>query len=231
MTDVIVRERVASQVHRYLRTKILTGEVAAGSRLIETEIASELNVSRTPVREALVLLQGEGLARPLDSGGIAVCDLRRELIDVLDVRIALETHAVRKAARNITAEELERLAQVCDRMEALPADDVKGRAALNRRFHEALIGVAHNRRLVDIVNEYQDYFAAAQPLFTPAAVQRTQREHRAIVDALARHDTEAAVRAVADHIAGAGELILGATAALAAPAGSTGTPPPTKTHS
>lgn len=209
MNDVIVRERVASQVHRYLRDKILKGDFVAGTRLVEADIAAELRVSRTPVREALVLLQSDGFVQSLDTGGFTVCDLRRELMDVLDIRIALETHAVRKAAVCISDEEIGELHRICDEMEALASDEVKGRAVLNRRFHETLIGAAHNCRLVKIVTEYQDYFAVAQRLFDSDAIRRTQKEHRAIVTALERRDVEAAAHAVADHIAGAGELILG----------------------
>ena len=98
MNGVISRERVFSQVHRYLRDKILRGEYARGERPIETDIAAELNVSRTPVRGALILLQGQDLASTLDGGGCVVTDPHQQLFDILDIRIALEAHAVAAAA-------------------------------------------------------------------------------------------------------------------------------------
>jgi DNA-binding GntR family transcriptional regulator len=205
---VIVRERVSMQVERHLRNKIAQGALPAGSRLIEEEIAGELNVSRTPVREALVLLQGKDLVRPVKGGGFEVRDFRRELLDMLDVRIALETHAVRKIAKRSNAGLIKQLYAICSAMEALPARAVDERAQLNRKFHELLVGAAENPRLVRIVNDYQEYFAAAQKLFDPDFIERTEREHREIVTALADGDAEKVARAVAEHIEGAGDFIM-----------------------
>jgi DNA-binding GntR family transcriptional regulator len=205
---VIVRERVSMQVERHLRNKIAQGALPAGSRLIEEEIAAELNVSRTPVREALVLLQGKDLVRAVKGGGYEVRDFRRELLDMLDVRIALETHAVRKIAKRANNGLVTELKSICKAMEALPRRAVEDRAALNRKFHELLIGAAGNPRLVRIVNDYQEYFAAAQRLFDPKFIERTEREHREIVAALAAGDPNKVARAVAEHIEGAGEFIM-----------------------
>ena len=209
---LIVRERVSSQVQRYLRDKIIQGELQEGMRLIETDIAAELNVSRTPVREALVLLQSKDLVRALDGGGYEVRDFRRELIDILDVRGALESHAARKVAGLADGKLIGRLSAICTAMEALPAKAIDRRAKLNREFHETLVGAAGNPRLVGIVNDYQEYFSAAQKLFDPEYIARTQREHREIVAALEGRDADEAARIVAAHIAGAGAIIAGASA-------------------
>lgn len=205
---LIVRERVSMQVERHLRKKIAQGALPAGSRLIEEEIAAELNVSRTPVREALVLLQGRDLVRSVKGGGFEVRDFRRELLDMLDVRIALETHAVRKIAKRAPDGLIGELKSLCDAMEALPRKAVEDRATLNRKFHELLIGAAGNPRLVRIVNDYQEYFSAAQRLFDPKFIERTEREHRGIVASLEAGDAEKVARAVAEHIEGAGEFIM-----------------------
>lgn len=208
---LIVRERVSSQVQRYLRDKIIQGELREGMRLIETDIAVELNVSRTPVREALVLLHSKDLVRPLDSGGYEVRGFRRELIDILDVRVALESHAARKAAARADDALIGELKAICQSMEALPVKSIDRRAALNREFHETLVGAAGNPRLVGIVNDYQEYFSAAQKLFDPEYITRTQREHREIVAAFVRRDGDEAARLVSAHIAGAGAIIAGET--------------------
>ena len=206
---LIVRERVSSQVQRYLRDKIIQGELQEGMRLIEADIAAELSVSRTPVREALVLLQSKDLVRALDGGGYEVRDFRRELMDILDVRVALESHAARRAVDRADGALIAQLNGICGAMEALSAEAVDRRAKLNREFHETLVGAAGNPRLLGIVNDYQEYFSAAQKLFDPEYITRTQREHREIVKALERHDAEGAARTVAAHIAGAGAIIAG----------------------
>lgn len=211
---VIVRERVSMQVQRYLQNRIVQGVLPAGSRLIEEEIAAELNVSRTPVREALVLLQGKDLVRTVKGGGYEVRDIRRELLDMLDVRVALETHAVRKIAKRGNAGLIAELKAICKSMEALPARAIEERAELNRKFHALLIGAAGNPRLVRIVNDYQEYFSAAQKLFDPKFIKRTEREHREIVAALEAGDASKVARAVAEHIEGAGEFIMSREAAV-----------------
>ena len=207
MNGMIARERVFPQVHRYLRDKILRGEYPRGARLIETDIAGELNVSRTPVREALVLLQGQDLVSTLEGGGFIVADPRQQLFDILDIRVALETHAVVKSAQRIDGKEVAQLDKICDDMEALSVDAVARRAELNRQFHETLVGATHNQRLVKLVGNYQDYFHVIQPLYDAELICKTQAEHRAITDALRRHDIVQATRLVAEHITSSGELV------------------------
>jgi GntR family transcriptional repressor for pyruvate dehydrogenase complex len=92
-------------------------------------------------------------------------------------------------------------------MEALDVGAIAPRAEFNRRFHETLVGAAHNRRLAKMVVDYQDYFHVIQPLYDAEAIRKTQTEHRAITDALRRRDGARATRLVAEHITNAGELI------------------------
>lgn len=207
MNTVISREKVFSQVHRYLRDRILRGEYPPGARLIETDIAAELNVSRTPVREALVLLQGQDLVATPDGGGFVIADPHQQLLDIVDIRVALETHAVAKAATRIDGKDIAQLDRLCDDMEALRSDNVAGRAELNRRFHETLVGAAHNQRLLKMVGTYQEYFDAIQPLYDADLIRRTQAEHRTITEALRRRDIAAAKQLVAEHIMSSGNLI------------------------
>lgn len=209
MVEAITRESVASQVQRHLRNRILLGEYPEGTRLIETELAAELQVSRTPIREALLGLQGKDLVRALKTGGYVVCDLRAELVDILELRTALETYAVRKAVPRITDEEIDVIEALCDQMEAVPLKRTEARADLNRKFHEALVGAAGNRRLVKLVGEYQDYFAVAQPLFDPEFSRQTQQEHRDIVAAIRRRDARAASELIEAHINHARDQITG----------------------
>lgn len=208
MSPPISREPVFSQVHRHLRDRILRNEFPEGTRLVETSLAAEFKVSRTPVREALILLQGQDLVFALENGGFVVCSVRQQLLDILDIRVALETHAVSKAAARIREEELAELDRICDEMEALPSGAWERRAELNRAFHETLITAAHNQRLVKMVNDYQDYFRTAQPLFDPDAIRQTQIEHRDITEALRRHDADEALHLVAAHISHAGQHIM-----------------------
>lgn len=205
--NIIVKSKVSEQVQHYLRDKIVQGKIAAGTRLVEVEIAASLGVSRTPVREALLQLRGMDLVRPLDKGGFEVGDVRRELVDILDIRVALEAHAARKAALVISEEQLREIADICKRMESLAFDQVEQRAALNRSFHEALIAAAGNARLSRIVAEYHDYFGVAQPLFDRPLLRKTEREHREILAALKDRNAIRASDAVTQHILGASRYL------------------------
>ena len=96
-------DRVADQVYRHLRQAILSEQIAAGTRLRETEIATALKVSRTPVREAISRLIGDWLVRELDTGGVEVIDATAEITEIYYIREALEICAGRLAASLVRA--------------------------------------------------------------------------------------------------------------------------------
>jgi DNA-binding GntR family transcriptional regulator len=207
----IVKDRVSDQVHRYLREKIIDGKFAEGKRLVEVDIATELGVSRTPVREALWQLRSMNLIRQVGTG-YEVTNIRRELLEILDVRAALESYAVRRAAGVITKDQLAVIADICNKMEQLPFHATEDRAKCNRSFHEQLIRAAGNERLLRLVSDYQDYFTVVQPLFDEKFIARTQREHRAILNALRQGDGEKAATYVTQHVLGAAKFIQSDTA-------------------
>lgn len=204
---LIVKNKVSDQVQSYLRRRIVQGEIAEGTRLVEVELAAELGVSRTPVREALWHLGSMDLVRRLENGGYEVGNVRRELVDILDIRAALECHAARKAAGTIDQAHIDEMAGICERMERLPVEEFERRAELNRLFHNALINASGNRPLSRLVGEYYEYFEVAQPLFDKVQIRKTQREHRDILDALQGHDPDRAADVVARHILGAAQFI------------------------
>jgi DNA-binding GntR family transcriptional regulator len=203
----IVKDTVSNQVHRHLRSKIVQGEYEEGARLVEEDIASELGVSRTPVREALWQLRSFDLVRPLGKSGYEVVNVQRELSEILDIRAALEAHAVRKAAAVIADDELDRLDGLCARMEKADFSDSASRAKLNRSFHDALISAAGNARLSRLVAEYHEYFDLAQPIFDKKDLRDTQRQHREIVQALREHNPDRAAERVTRHIRDAAKLL------------------------
>lgn len=203
----INRDSVSTQVHRYLRDRIVHGELMRGTRLVEVDVAAELGVSRTPVREALWQLRSMNLVRKTAGGGYEVTDIRQELVDILDIRAALEAHAVRRAVERVDDAQIARIADICDRMERLPASAADQRAELNQSFHETLVSAAGNRRLLHMVSDYQSYFSVAQPMFDEGFVQRTQQDHRDILEALRARNADRAAELVTSHILGAAEFL------------------------
>jgi DNA-binding GntR family transcriptional regulator len=208
---LIVKSKMSDQVRRLLREGIVKGEIAEGTRLVEVDIAARLGVSRTPVREALWQLCGMDLVHRLEHGGYEVGNVRRELVDILDIRAALECHAARRAAVVITDEQVADMLSICERMEALAVEQFERRAALNRSFHSAIIEASGNRPLSRLVDGYYEYFEVAQPLYDRKQIEKTQREHREILESLASRDPDRAANVVGKHITAAASFIAGGT--------------------
>ncbi len=192
----------AAQVHQILRDALLQSKFAAGERLVETQLAEMLGVSRTPVREALSKLEAEGLVEPVATGGVVVRDLESDLVEIYELRRRLEGYAAALAARRITEEELEALDLV--RTEALVMIDQPSperRAELNNRFHSLLTSASHSPRLVRLVNDYRDYFLNRDfILYYDRETGMLQHEqHRQIVDALRARDAARCEQLVWDH--------------------------------
>ncbi|MFO0997110.1 MAG: GntR family transcriptional regulator [Alphaproteobacteria bacterium] len=200
MAVIAKPETMARQVYKHLREKILSGALAAGTRLVGAELAKSLEVSRTPVREAFLLLEAEGLVSPVRAGGVTVRDIRAELRDILGVREALEVHAGKLAAERMTRPMVAELSRIAAEAERLPLSAVERRARLNRDFHERLIAAAGNRRLSEIAGAYRDYFATAARLYDEETMRLSNRDHRLIIRAIEARDAEAVERLMRAHL-------------------------------
>lgn len=200
MAVIAKPETMARQVYKHLRERILSGALPAGTRLIGAELAKSLKVSRTPVREAFLLLEAEGLASPVRAGGVTVRDIRAELRDILGVREALEIYAGKLAAERMTRPMVAALSRIAGEAERLPLSAVERRARLNRDFHETLIAAAGNRRLSEVAGAYREYFALAARLYDEETMRLSNRDHRLIIKAIETRDTESVERLMRAHL-------------------------------
>ena len=127
-------------VFNTLRQAILRGELKPGERLMEIALSQRLGVSRTPVREAIRMLEQEGLVIMIPRKGAQVAEIsEKDLKDVLEVRLGLEELAVRIACQRITEEELEELEQAMKEFEeAMKRDDLGALAAADVKVHEVI---------------------------------------------------------------------------------------------
>jgi DNA-binding GntR family transcriptional regulator len=134
-----------------LREAILAGSLAPGSRLRAEPLAERLQTSRTPVREALILLAREGLVDLEPRRGAVVRSFdAADLADLYDVRALIEPYAARRAATRIEATDLDRLREICDEADARGAGDasaVEDQVALNEEFHRIIVAAAASPRL------------------------------------------------------------------------------------
>lgn len=191
-------ESTSIQIYKALKRKILSGEIPPERQLVETTLAEELKVSRTPIREAIFLLKKDRLVIQVPSGGVITRDISLELTDILGVRKALETYAVKLAIDLISPSQVVELDQLCAQAKALPPNEVELRARLNAEFHERIVAAAQNKRLYQMWLDCREYFVIAQESY--AADFNGFHEHFGILDAIKSHDKELAEKLVNEHL-------------------------------
>ena len=190
-------------VQRELERMILAGDLPAGSKLREAEVASMLGVSRGPVREAFRALEESGLVRLEKNRGVFVRQIDiAEADQIFELRAVLDEFAGRRAAQRATAAEAVELRGLVDRMDkAVAHGDVDGYHAANIAFHDRIVELAGNAKLTFVyrrlVNELHLHRRAAlgQAGILPVSI----REHRTIVDHIASKQAAAAGRALHEH--------------------------------
>ena len=145
-------------VFHTLRDAILKGELKPGERLMELQLAAKLGVSRTPIREAIRMLEQEGLAVTVPRKGAEVAGLtEKDMQDVLQVREALDELAANIACEMITKEELEELIHAKEEFEAaLHTKDIKRIAETDMKFHDIIYHATRNPKLVNIVSNLRE---------------------------------------------------------------------------
>ena len=177
------------------------GVFKPGDRLVESELAERFGVSRTPIREALQRLETQSLLTR-DGRSLIVASLdHNQMAELYVVRTELEGLAARLAARHATEEEIQVLREMVGEDRAL-LDDPSALARANRRFHKMIHLASHNRFLVqqlDLVHRSMALMATTS-LAAQGRGEIALAEHKAIVDAIARRDEDAAYKALRDHI-------------------------------
>lgn len=205
---VPARRRVlADDVADSIREAIFSGRIDLGQRLIEEELATTLNVSRGPVREALIRLSQEGLVSLERHRGASVAQLSvDELHEIYSLRAALERLAVEWLCKNATAADFDHLETVLedfDRLSAPPARSAV--AALDVAFHDAIFLAAHHERL------YQAWLGLRSQIFLyltnrgalrPDYATTWRADHEELLSILKRRKRQPAVKFVEDHIEG-----------------------------
>jgi DNA-binding GntR family transcriptional regulator len=196
-------QRAAEQVYRNLRRSIILGELAAGSRLREVEVAAAMKVSRTPVREAVSRLIGDGLVRELATGGVEVVDASAELFELYHIREALEGCAARLAAMRIGADQLARLAALNEEAHRTHYSEMDERIRINQDFHLTIARAAGSQRLFDLIGGFREFFMNVEWLRRfdqKGSAKQSLKDHRAILEALRARAPGRAERLVREHL-------------------------------
>lgn len=195
-----------------IREAIVDGRLEPGMRLKEEELARELGISRTPIREALLMLQAEGLVDAIPNRGAMVrVHTAEDLDDLYQLRALLEGYAARRAAIRISEEQLEELRASCERFDALdPEQDLRELVRENMVFHSAILEIAGSTRLESMVRRvielplvYKSYI-----WYSPDQKRISGHYHRQIVTALGGRDSERAELIMKEHIFEARDLLI-----------------------
>ncbi len=197
----------AEYVYQKMRQAIQEGRFQQGERMREEDIAKTLGVSRTPVREALRRLQTRGLLDFAPGRGLGIVELSRsQILELYAMRELLEGAAARLAAQHATPTEITYLRHLLD--EFRQSKDPQRLAYINRAFHRTICDAAHNRYMVQSLNDLGDALALLRG--TTFAVkgrpESADIEHRAILDAIQKGDPDAAEKAARVHIRKAQDL-------------------------
>jgi DNA-binding GntR family transcriptional regulator len=199
----IEQRGIVPQVYEQLRKAILRGKLEAGSRLVESHIADELGVSRTPVREAISRLVAQGFVKEIEGGVRIVADMEVEIREVFAIRQLLEGFAVRLAAENASPEELDEIERLCEAsVRAVDSTSIAERAALNNIFHGAIAKASQSERLIKIINNFYEYAITEEmmPFYGSESTRKHVEQHRDIARALKARQPDKAEAIMKDHL-------------------------------
>ncbi len=215
LTETLSRRSLRDEAFDALHKRIISGEVRPGEWLRQEEVASQLGVSMTPVREALDQLVAAGLAERVPYRGVRVIELtHEEMLDAYGLRILLEPLAARLASGTATprgVQDLKRL--LAETLHLLRLEDMPRLREVSRQFHAQVVAMSGSpllARLHQIVsNKFPDWMLYEAMFRHPEALAESLRleqgQHRAIVDAIAAQNPEAAAHAALEHILSLGK--------------------------
>ena len=210
--DSSIRDRAYALIQR----KIVSGELESGTAVSELALAKELGSSRTPVREALGQLIAEGLLEQTSRGALVVELSRQDIVDLYELREALEVYAIGKGARRKPRQsDVARLQKLVDEILVLKGElDASGKAALDAHqmhrfmcsdlaFHAFLMRVAANARIIRVVNETRlliRIFAMRHRGHSSGELERIHRQHNELLNTVAGGKAERAMALMGEHI-------------------------------
>lgn len=192
---------LSDQAYDYIVQSLENGTLPPGTRLRETELAADIGLSRTPIREALNRLMSEGLVSNDPKRGLIITELDQNMVgELYEMRRVLESTAAALAARHATDVEIAVLRQIIDRDQTL--EDPAALSQNNRLFHQTLYQCAHNRYLLKTLHVLQNamLLLGKSTLAESGRPSTAREEHAEIIDALEQRHPEKAQEVASRHI-------------------------------
>lgn len=208
----VPRRTLTEEVYEAIKEEILTHRLRRGARLVESRLAAQFGVSKTPVREAISRLEREGLVDFMPHHGAVVSRLSsRQVEDLLELREVLEGFAAEKASVCMSEDQLAQLAALIDRgQDALTARDLEAYKEIDLEFHRLIREASGNLKLFTVIGGLEDQIRMVMSTSVQlrGRADSSLQEHRDIFTGLASRAPEAAARAARVHIARARTAIL-----------------------
>ncbi len=195
-----------------IRSAIINGILQPRERLMEIQMAEELGVSRTPIREALRKLELEGFIVMVPRKGAYVADLSfKDIADVFEIRIALEVLAAGLAAERITEEELEDMERLLvEKRDAIAQNNIDKLVEVDTKFHELIYQASRNERLSSIISNLREQIQRFRltSLSFPGRMRKSLDEHKKIVEAIQSRDIQRSRNTAQEHIENAEHVLI-----------------------
>jgi DNA-binding GntR family transcriptional regulator len=197
---ISLRERV----YIHIKDLILEGEFKTGDRLVERELAERLNISRTPIREALFRLESQGFVKTVPRKGVIVADIsEKEIIEVFTILSSLEVLAAKLAAQKLDDETKSKFIEYSSKIEACLKDDNNSDfSQLHGELNHLLYSSAKNNKLYEMLSGLSDYIRAfAKTGYkNPGRPKQSMKEHLRIMEAIVNQEVEMAEYLTKIHI-------------------------------
>jgi DNA-binding GntR family transcriptional regulator len=206
------KKSLGQHVYQDLRKTIIRGDIASGHRLVESQIAEVMGISRTPVREALHKLEREGLIGQREKGGFTIVGFTRDDIEeTFGIRGALESYAAGLAAIRHRPEELVALEKkIDDFQECLDSGRLKPLVKINTEFHQMLYALSGNTRLIAMIGTLRDQFYRYREMILKKKIlaRESNEDHRQMLKYIRKRDVAGTEELVKQHILKGQEAVL-----------------------
>lgn len=215
---ILPPKSISDQIYEVLRNKILDNEIKPGERLMQEQVAEAFRASRTPIRQAFLLLEKDRLVERIPQGGIRVTEINLDTIrEVFGIRGVLESYAVELACSKIERQELGRMREIERQATEILATPTRDRSSkylrlleLNAEFHETIYNATRSILLAEVINNLRSHVHRYRMI----SMRKTEtwkqvwKEHSQIIGCLESRDIPSACKIMHDHISAAASYVL-----------------------
>lgn len=206
------RQSLGQHVYSHLKQAILRGDIAPGSRLVESRLAEALGISRTPVREGIHKLEREQIVRKGPSGGFFVAGLSREEIkETFGIRAVLESYAASLAAIHHSEGDLAALdKKIQEYQKFVDQGNLRPLPKINTEFHDHLYALSQSPKLVSMINDLRDQIFRFRRVLLQSQewAEISNEDHRLMLSHIRKRDAEKAEKVVKEHILRGQKVVL-----------------------